>query len=167
MLIRTEEEKDSTAVHALNESTFETSAEADLVDALRNKAQPVISLIADENTNVVGHIMFTPVSLSGHPDIKIMGLAPMAVEPEHQCKGIGSKLVRAGLERCKLLGVGAVVVLGHPQYYPRFGFSVSSRFGIGCEYEVPEDVFMVMVLKPGYLHGISGTIKYHAEFSNV
>jgi putative acetyltransferase len=120
-----------------------------------------------EGGTIVGHIMFSPVSLSGHPGLKIMGLAPMAVAPEQQRKGIGSALVRAGLERCKQLGFGAVVVLGHPRYYPRFGFSPSTRFGIKCEYEVPEEVFMVQELQPGYLRSVSGTIKYHAAFSNV
>src|SRR5437773_7409355 len=167
MLIRTEEEKDWAAVYALNAAAFETPAEANLVDALRQQARPVVSLVADDNRTVVGHMMFSPVSLTGHPDVKIMGLAPMAVAPNHQRKGIGSALVRAGLERCKQLGFGAVVVLGHPEYYPRFGFSPSSRFGIGCEYEVPEDVFMVMELQPGYLGGISGSVKYHSAFSNV
>lgn len=111
--------------------------------------------------------MFSPVSLSGHPGLKIMGLAPMAVLPVNQNKGIGSALVRAGLERCKDLGFGAVVVLGHPKYYPRFGFLPSSHFGIGCEYDAPEEAFMVVELQPGYLRGSSGTIKYHAAFKNV
>ncbi len=96
-----------------------------------------------------------------------MGLAPMAVAPEHQRKGIGSALVRAGLEQCKQLGFAAVVVLGHPEYYPRFGFSPSSRFGINSEYEVPEEVFMAMELQPGALSGKTGRVKYHAAFSNV
>lgn len=167
MLIRDEEQKDWAAVHAVNASAFETPAEADLVDALREQAHPVVSLVALEGGTIVGHIMFSPVSLSGHPGLKIMGLAPMAVVPEQQRKGIGSVLVRAGLERCKHLGFGAVVVLGHSEYYPRFGFSPSARFGIKCEYEVPEDVFMVFELLPGYLRGASGTIKYHAAFSNL
>lgn len=167
MLIRAEEQKDWAAVHAVNSSVFETPAEANLVDALREQAQPVVSLIAEENGAVVGHIMFTPVLLPGHPALKIMGLAPMAVNPQHQRKGIGSALVRAGLERCKQLGFGAVVVLGHPGYYRRFGFSPSARFGIGCEYEVPEEVFMVLELQPGYLRGTSGTLKYHVAFLNV
>jgi putative acetyltransferase len=96
-----------------------------------------------------------------------MGLAPMAVAPEHQRKGIGSALVRAGLEQCKRLGFGAVVVLGHPAYYPRFGFMSSAHFGIACEYEVPEDVFMVVELQPGFLRGASGKVKYHAAFGDV
>jgi putative acetyltransferase len=91
----------------------------------------------------------------------------MAVAPERQRKGLGSALVRVGLERCSELGFGAVVVLGHPEYYPRFGFWPSSCFGIGCEYEVPEEAFMAVELQPDYLRAASGTVKYHAAFDNV
>ena len=167
MLIRAEEQMDWAAVHAVNVSAFETPAEADLVDALREQAQPLVSLIAEDKGLIVGHVMFSPVSLSGHPALKIMGLAPMAVTPEHHRQGIGSALVRAGLEQCKQLGFGAVVVLGHPAYYPRFGFSSSTHFGMGCEYEVAEEVFMVMELQVGFLRGASGKVQYHAAFSNI
>lgn len=167
MLIRTEEERDWAAVHALNASAFETPAEANLVNALRLQARPVVSLVAEDAGSVVGHILFSPVTLQGHAGMRIMGLAPMAVAPPHQRHGIGSALVRAGLERCKALGAGAVVVLGHHEYYPRFGFSPSVRFGIGSEYEVPEEAFMVVELHPGFLRGASGTIQYHAAFKNV
>lgn len=167
MLIRTEEQKDWDTVHALNVSAFDTPAEANLVDALREEAQPLISLVAEDNAEILGHIMFSPVSLPGHPELFIMGLAPMAVAPEHQGEGIGSALVRAGLEQCRQLDFGAVVVLGHPAYYPRFGFSPSARFGIGCEYDVPEEVFMIVELNPGYLDAASGKVKYHAAFSDL
>jgi len=167
MRIRTEEEKDWPAVYAVNAAAFETLVEAKLVDALRQQARPIVSLVAENDEAVVGHIMFSPVSLTGHADAQLMGLGPMAVAPKHQRKGIGSALVPAGLEHCKQLGFGAVTVLGHPEFYPRFGFAPSSRFGIGCEYEVPEEVFMVMELQPEYLRGASGTIKYHAAFGNV
>ena len=167
MLIRAEEQRDWAAVHAVNVSAFETPTEANLVDALREQAQPLVSLIAEDNGVIVGHIMFSPVSLAGHLELRIMGLAPMAIAPEQQRKGIGSALVRAGLERCKQLGFGAVVVLGHPAYYPRFGFSSSARFGIGCEYDVPEEVFMVAELEAGFLDGATGKVKYHAAFRDV
>jgi putative acetyltransferase len=75
--------------------------------------------------------------------------------------------VRAGLEQCRQLGVAAVAVLGHSAYYPRFGFVPSTRFGISCEYEVPEDVFMVLELQAGVLVGASGTATYHAAFGDV
>jgi putative acetyltransferase len=165
MLIRAENENDRDAVFAVNLSAFEAPAEATLVNVLREQAQPVLSLVAEENGNVVGHIMFSPVSLSENPDIKVMGLAPMAVSPEHQRKGIGSALVRAGLEQCRQLGFVAVVVLGHPEYYPRFGFSPSSRFGIDSEYEVPEEVFMAVELESEALSGQTGRVKYHHAFS--
>jgi putative acetyltransferase len=167
LLIRAEEQRDWAAVHAVNVAAFETPAEANLVDALREQAQPLVSLIVEDHGAILGHIMFSPVSLSGYPALRIMGLAPMAVAPEHQCKGIGSALIRAGLNQCKQLGFGAVVVLGHPAYYPRFGFSSSARFGIGCEYEVTEEVFMVVELQAGFLEGASGKIKYHTAFSDV
>ncbi|RJG07782.1 N-acetyltransferase [Noviherbaspirillum cavernae] len=167
MVIRAEEEKDRSAVHAVNAAAFDTAAEADLVDALRVQAQPAISLVAEDGGEIVGHILFSPVSLSGRTDLRIMGLAPMAVAPAHQRTGVGSALVRTGLERCREQGFGAVVVLGHPGFYPRFGFHPSTRFGIDSEYDVPEDAFMVVELRPDYLRGASGTISYHAAFGSV
>ena len=165
--IRRENEGDEAAVQAVNESAFETSEEARLVAALREQAQPLISLVADDEGKIIGHIMFSPVALDGHHELKIMGLAPMAVVPERQHQGIGAALVLEGLEACKKLGFGAVVVLGHAAYYPRFGFVPSTQFDISSEYDVPEDVFMVKELTPGYLDGAKGTIKYHAVFGSV
>ncbi len=167
MLIRAEKKDDQDDVFAVNGSAFETPAEATLVDMLREQAQPIVSLVAEDQGNVVGHIMFSPVSLSENHDLKVMGLAPMAVAPEHQRKGIGSALVLAGLEQCRQLGFVAVVVLGHPEYYPRFGFSPSSRFGIDSEYEVPEEVFMAVELESEALSGHTGRVKYHHAFSKV
>jgi putative acetyltransferase len=166
-LIRPEEEGDRTAVHALNTRAFESAAEARLVDALREGARPVISLVAQHEEGIIGHILFSPVSLGGHAGLRIAGLAPMAVAPEHQRRGVGSALVRAGLEQCGQLGFGAVVVLGHPGYYPRFGFVPSARYGIRSEYDAPEEAFMAMELDPGYLRGRTGTIRYHAAFADL
>jgi putative acetyltransferase len=165
--IRKERVGDIERVRRVNESAFDTATEANLVDALRQQAQPTISLVADDRGEIVGYIMFSPAVLTGHTDLKIMGLAPMAVLPDQQRKGIGTKLVLAGLKECEKLNFGAVVVLGHPGYYPRFGFVPSSRFDINCEYDVPEDVFMVKELQEGYLRGATGIIKYHGAFSNV
>jgi putative acetyltransferase len=164
MLLRSEKEYDREAVCDVHESAFETSAEARLVDALREQASPIVSLVAEKNGGVVGHIFFSPVSLSGHPALMMMGLAPVAVLPAHQGKGIGSALIRAGLQRCRRLGFAAVVVLGHPEYYPRFGFSPASDFGITSEYDVPDDVFMILELHPDTLDGKHGCIKYHPAF---
>lgn len=121
-----------------------------LVDALRNQACPLVSLVAEDAGAIVGHIMFSPMSLPDHPALKIMGLAPMAVAPQHQRKGIGSALIRNGLKQCRQLGFGAVVVLGHPRYYPRFGFLLAARFGIRCGYDAPEEAFMIVELQAGF-----------------
>lgn len=167
MRIRAEEPDDSKAVRLVNETAFETPAEAELVERLHREASPTISLVADEQGEIVGHILFSPVTLSGHPELNLMGLAPMAVLPAHQNKGIGSALVRAGLQACEQIGVGAVVVLGHANYYPRFGFVPSCHFNIDCEYDVPSDVFMIRELHQGYLRGSTGTIHYHAAFAET
>jgi putative acetyltransferase len=166
-VIKQETEADIAAIHAVNAAAFETTAEADLVDSLRARAADVISLVAERDGEIVGHILFSPVSLASSPELKIMGLAPMAVAPTHQRSGIGSALVRAGLEQCKRQGVAAVVVLGHPAYYPRFGFVPSVRYGIDSEYDVPQDVFMLVELVPGALQGASGTVRYHAAFRDL
>ncbi len=167
MVIRAERESDKAAIYKVNELAFGTTAEADLVDALREQAEPIISLVAEDGGEVVGHIMFSPVSLSTDSELKVAGLAPMAVAPAHQRQGVGSALVRAGIERCREMGFRAVVVLGHREYYPRFGFLPASRFGLQCEYDVPDDVFMAMELHPKALDMKSGVVKYHAVFSNL
>jgi putative acetyltransferase len=167
MLIRTEEPGDYPAVYAVNASAFKTPAEANLVEVLRTDAATVISLVAVDKGEVVGHIFFSPVTLSGHAELKIMGLGPMAVMHAHRRKGIGSALVRTGLDKCSEAGFGAVVVLGHTWFYPRFGFIPSVRFGIHSEYIVPEDVFMALELQPGYLRGTTGNISYQPAFKNV
>jgi putative acetyltransferase len=167
MLIRAERDTDHAAVHAVNAAAFPTPMEADLVDALRREADPLVSLVAERAGAILGHILFSPVTLDGRPDLRIMGLAPMAIAPEHQRSGIGSALVRAGLDECRQRGFSAVVVLGHPEYYPRFGFSPAVRYGIRSEYDVPDEVFMAMELVPGALRDARGTVQYHAAFSSV
>lgn len=167
MLIRAERDTDRAAVHRVNAAAFPTPAEAGLVDALRRQAHPLISLVAERDGTILGHILFSPVTLEGRPDLHIMGLAPMAVAPDQQRSGIGSALVRAGLDECRQRGVSAVVVLGHPEYYPRFGFTPAVRYGIRSEYDVPDEVFMALELAPGALRNAPGTIKYHPAFSSV
>lgn len=167
MVVRPEQSADAPAVRRVHLAAFDTSVEADLVDALRINARPLVSLVAEQNGEIVGHILFSPVSLSGHPGLSLMGLAPMAVRPTQQRSGIGSALVRAGLQRCQQLGVGAIVVLGHPNYYPRFGFQQSAHFGIKSEYDAPAEAFMVLELQHGYLGARSGVIKFHPAFGDA
>jgi putative acetyltransferase len=165
--IRPERPADLASIRAVNVAAFDTTTEADLVDALRGQASPIVSLVAECADTIVGHIMFSPVVLMDHQELTIAGLAPMAVSPSLQRQGIGSALVRAGLEACEASGFVAVVVLGHAEYYPRFGFVPASHFGIRCEYDVPDDVFMAMELVSGRLVGKSGTVRYHAAFASV
>lgn len=167
MLIRAEDNFDRDAVRAVNVAAFEGTSEADLVDALRQQVERLVSLVAVEDGVVIGHIMFSPVSLSGNSDLKLMGLGPMAVVPAHQRQGVGTALVRAGLDQCKRSDVSAVVVVGHPEYYPHFGFLPASRFGISSEFDVPDDVFMALELHPKALQCSSGQVKYHPLFSNA
>jgi putative acetyltransferase len=163
--IRTEGEADRAAIHGVNRAAFGTLVEADLVDVLRRKAPQFVSLVADVEGAIVGHIAFSKAWLTGRDDLSIMGLGPMAVAPDFQRKGIGSALVRAGLTSCKQLGCQAVVVLGHADYYPRFGFSPANRYAIRCEYDVPDDVFMVVELEAGVLRGVSGVVRYDEAFA--
>lgn len=162
-----ERPEDHGAIRTVHLAAFGRPAEADLVDALRRQAAPVVSLVALENERVVGHVMFSPVALSSRPDLSLMGLAPLAVHPQWQRRGIGSALVEYGLDRCLEYGRGAVVVLGHSGYYPRFGFSPAAPRGIVCEYDAPEEAFLLRELEPGYLAGASGTVHFHAAFAAV
>ena len=164
MRIRPEAAADHAGVRAVNEAAFDTRLEADLVETLRGKGLELISLVADIDGGVVGHILFSPVSLTGHARLRLMGLGPMAVAPHRQRSGIGTALVREGLEACRRTGCDAVVVLGHANYYPRFGFVPAARYALRCEYDVPEDVFLVTELKPEALRGASGLIRYDEAF---
>ncbi len=168
MEIQEERAGDIEFIRRVNEEAFERSDEADLVDALRRDADPFISLVALDGDAVVGHIVFTAMTLADASEsLRIAGLAPMAVAPSHQNRGIGSKLVEAGLARCRDSGFQAVAVLGHPEFYPRFGFLPASSFGLRSEYDVPDEVFMAMELEEKALDGVSGLLRYHAAFADI
>ena len=164
MHIRSQTAGDDSAVRQVNQTAFPTPDEAALVERLRAEADPVVSLVAEDDSGVVGHILFSPVSLDADSGFFAMGLAPMAVLPDRQRQGIGSALVRAGLDACRKLGCRAVFVLGHPDYYPRFGFVAASRYGIECRFEAPDEAFMALELEPGALEGLAGKMHYHPAF---
>ena len=168
IIIRAETAEDIPAVRLVNELAFGQPNEAALVDMLRAAAHPFISLVAAQDEQVVGHIFFSPVTIEAEDSAasSILGLAPMAVLPEYQKQGIGSQLVREGLRECQRIGCDVVVVLGHPEYYPRFGFVPASQKGLRCEYAVPDEVFMVAELKPDAL-SVRGLVKYRPEFGDV
>jgi putative acetyltransferase len=162
--IRLERPEDVDSVRVVNQRAFGGDAEAKIVDVLR--AMPsAVSLVALINGQVTGHILFTPVEVERVPEgLKAVGLAPLAVLPEEQRHGIGTALVRKGLDVCRLLGYGLVVVLGHPEFYPRFGFKPASDYGLHCVYPAPAETFMVLELRPGTLKTASGLVKYQPEF---
>lgn len=168
ILIRPEREADLDSVYGVNTAAFNTPAEAYLVNQLRGAVSPLVSLVAEISSDIiVGHVLFSPVTLDDHPGLFLMGLGPVAVLPEHQRRGIGSALIENGLDACRSLGCGAVVVLGHPDYYPRFGFQPASRFGLQAVRDVPDEVFLARELLPGYLDLASGVIRYHPLFDHV
>ena len=167
MHIRAERSTDHDAVFAVNKAAFETDEEARLVDILRESAEPTLSLVATSGKKIIGHIFFSPVTIGESNAPLVMGLAPMAVLPAHQRQGIGSALVTRGLEACRLAGVAAVVVLGHPDYYPRFGFTPASTFGLSCEYKVPNDTFMALEIVAHSLSRHRGVVHYHPAFGKI
>ncbi|WP_050434105.1 GNAT family N-acetyltransferase [Chondromyces crocatus] len=166
--LRPEHPGDAAAIRRVNERAFNTPAEADLVDALTRNGGVTLSLVASIDGQVVGHILFSPVTIEreGAHD-EAIGLAPMAVLPEHQRRGIGDRLIREGLDRLRRAGHGAVVVLGHPAYYPRFGFEPASRFGLRWEIACPDEAFMALELRPGALVSHPGIVRYRPEFGAV
>lgn len=149
---------------------FARTSEAELVEAIRNSPNfiPELSLVASENGEVLGHILFSAIVIASQEQtVPALALAPLAVKPSHQRQGIGSQLVQVGLRQCQDLEHSIVVVLGDPGYYKRFGFQTASSFGIDAPFPVPDEVFMVLELKHGALIGVSGTVRYPAYFDAV
>src|SRR5262245_15875899 len=163
--LRPEMPADVAGGHGADAAGMGQAGEARRVGALRAAGAATVSLVAVDGGEVVGHILFSPVTVEPASACPMLGLAPMAVVPGRQRQGIGSGLVRRGLELCRDQGAEAVVVLGHAEYYPRFGFVPASRFGLSCEYPVPDDVFMAQELCQGSLAGTRGLVRYHAAFA--
>ena len=167
--IRAEHPQDFAGVRYVNELAFGQPLEANLVEKVREGCPEALSLVADEGDRVVGHILFTPVVVEqGTRRTLGMGLAPMAVVPERQRQGIGSQLVRRGLEILRQRACPFVIVVGHPDYYPRFGFEPASKYELRCQWEsVPNQAFMAMILDGAAMAGVSGVATYRPEFSEA
>jgi putative acetyltransferase len=168
-VIRFETPEDAWRVRRVNERAFGQPTEGNLVDRLRRAcASDALSLVADDD-GIAGHILFTPVVVdSAGRRVVGMGLAPMAVLPERQREGIGSRLVNRGLEILRERGCPFVVVVGHPEYYPRFGFEPASTHGLACQWEsVPDEAFMVVILNAEAMREVSGVARYRPEFDEV
>ena len=163
--VRDEYQGDIPAIRDLNKRAFEQDQEANIIDALRSNRAVMLSMVAISDGQVVGHIMYSPISIDG----KVSGaaLGPMAVLPEYQGQGVGSELIKKGNQRLRNDGCPFIIVLGHSEYYARFGFEPASMHEITCEWDVPDNVFMVLILDEAKMRGISGVAKYRPEFSSV
>lgn len=170
--IRKEIPEDYRAVYELNSLAFEQEGESKLVDALRkNKSVfvPELSLVAVLNQTVIGHILFSKIQIISEQDqiIESLALAPMAVLPNYQKQGIGSDLVRKGLEIATEMGFQSVIVLGHEKYYPKFGFVPAEKWGIKTPFDVPSSYFMALELSQNGLQDSAGMVQYPKEFDGV
>lgn len=168
--VRVETAADIHAVRKLNKKAFKGNSESKLVDAIREADYfiPGLSLVAEKDGVIVGHILFTPIRIVAvKGETPALALAPMAVLPEFQNKGIGSALVKRGLGECKKAGHKIIVVVGHDEYYPRFGFVKAAVKGLELPFEAPDEVFMALELVPGALDGVKGMVEYPAAFHAV
>lgn len=171
--IRPEKPEDIASIHGITTRAFQGEEEANLIAAIRASDYfiPELSLVAiDDTDQTVGHILFSPITIESTEDsksAKALALAPMAVIPEYQNRGIGSLLVQHGLAACKKLGYTVVVVVGHPGYYPRFGFRPARGYGLEAPFEVPDAAFLVCELVPGALKNVRGMVKYNPAFDSV
>jgi len=167
--VRIEQPEDIDAVRLVNDQAFGQSAEGRIVDSLRKNCEGILSLVAFLNNQIVGHILFSPATLDSNDGvIEGMGLAPMAVLPEFQNRGIGSELVAEGLGHIKRMQCPFVIVLGHDQYYPRFGFQTASKYGLRCQWDgVPDEAFMVLVLNESTMKDVTGAVRYRDEFDEA
>ncbi len=164
--IREERPADVAAIRDVNDRAFDQPLEGRIVDALRDHGVVQLSLVAVVDDRVVGHILFSPVATAatGAAGVEASGLGPMAVVPEQQRRGVGAALIDAGLARLRAVGCPFVVVLGHHDYYTRFGFVPASRHGLRCEWDVPDESFMVHILDAAVTAAAAGPVRYRPEF---
>lgn len=169
-VITEEQPEDVKGVRQVNLAAFNGGGEAAVVEQLRETCPTYISLVAKMDQEVVGHILFTPVRIIQNEGWSVagVGLAPLAVLPAYQRQGIGAALCIAGVDLIESAGYPFIVVLGHPYYYPRFGFEQASTYGISCAYEgVPNEAFMIRMIDAVTMKGVSGVAYYRQEFDSV
>ena len=166
--IRREKDKDIPVISEIHRAAFGGETEPRLVEAIRKSDGfiPELSLVAEVDGNIVGHILFSPITIETKADpVPVLSLAPMAVLPEYQNQGIGSELIRTGLSECQQLGHYIVIVVGYPKYYTRFGFVPAAKKGLKLSFDVPDEAFLVFEGITGALDGVSGTVIYPPFFN--
>ena len=169
-IIRPEGADDTDAIFEVNLQAFGQDGEARLVKELRRDGDffPRLSLVAVCGERIIGHILFPPVTIvSDRSETSALALAPLSVHQDFQCLGIGAALIEEGLKECRRLGHRIVIVVGHPTYYPKFGFLPARAFGINAPFPCPDEAFMVLPLEDNALDGISGTVRYPPAFDTT
>lgn len=170
IVIRPEKPEDIADISSVTRLAFESEEEVDLIAAIRNSEFfiPELSLVAKDNRKTIGHILFSPIKIITETgEVPALSLAPMAVLPEYQRQGVGSQLLKEGLKVAVRLGHTIIVVIGHPGYYPRFGFRQAREYGLEIPFEVPDDAFLALELESGALDAGSGVVEYSPPFREL
>jgi putative acetyltransferase len=163
IIVRRETAKEHGAIRSVNEAAFGRADEADLIDRLRTEGAVLASFVADSGGHIVGHLLFSRMMIeTASGSVAAVALAPVAVMPDRQRQGVGGHLIRHGLDWLRGRGETIVLVVGHPEYYPRFGFSSDRARAIASPF--PPEAFMALELVPAALDGIRGEVRYPSAF---
>ena len=169
MIIRKEEERDFVSIKMINDLAFCQSQEGNVINKVRESDTHALSMVAELDDKIVGHIFYSTAIIECNNEMIIgMGLAPMSVLPEYQKQGIGKKLINESLKILKKEAVPFIIVLGHENYYPKFGFEIASKYGIKCQWDgVPDEAFMIMILDEAKMSNVKGVAKYRDEWNEA
>lgn len=167
--IREEKKTDLNPIKQINDLAFGQAQEGNVIDKIRDSESPILSLVAEIDNTVVGHIFYSLAEIESHEKKIIgMGLAPMAVLPKHQNRGIGKRLINESIALLKEKETPFIIVLGHEDYYPKFGFELASKYGIKCQWDgVPDEAFMIMILDRKKMLNVHGVAKYRDEWNEA
>ncbi len=164
VMIRRAEQDDTPQILALTKTAFDRDVEAKIVADIESAGESILALVAVRGQVIVGHVLFSPATVVGKTTHAIVALGPISVQPGLQREGIGSTLIRNGLEMLRDEGHSVVMLLGHSDYYPRFGFERADTHDIRLSFDVPAPAFMVYEIQPNVLNDISGTAYFHPAF---
>ncbi len=167
--IRVENKDDLITIKEINNKAFGQPEEGNIIDKIRASGSQILSLVAEIDQKIVGHIFYSEAEIE-HDNERIigMGLAPMAVLPEYQKQGVGKKLINESISILKKKPIAFIIVLGHEDYYPKFGFDKASKYGISCQWDgVPDEAFMIMILDKEKMENVHGVARYRDEWNEA